>query len=824
MKADDHNPKVPASHHAQAFGGPGLPPTWSSSAKEAVGTAYSVGSRVWFTLADGILTEVFYPTIDRPQIRDFQFLVSDGESFFHEEKRDMLTEMEAIEDHTLGYRVTKIDPGGRYKLFKQIICDPHQSCLLIHTRFEIAPEWKGRLHLYALLAPRLEGRGGNNSARRAQVGGKSILLCWQERTHLAMSASRPFVKTSCGYVGSSDGWQDLKADFRLDWEFEHAEQGNIAVTAEIDLSSTNEFTLGLAFGDGAHAAISTLFQALSIPFQKRLQRFTEQWHRVCCNILDLDRYAGDQGRLYRISRELLLAHEDKTYAGALVASASIPWGEAKGDEDLGGYHLVWTRDMVNTATALLACGNTETPRRALVYLASSQRPDGGFPQNFWIDGTPYWTGIQLDEVAYPVVLAWRLWKADALGDFDPYAMIKAAASFLIRNGPVTQQERWEENSGYSPSTLAITIVALICAADFARSLGEDIVARFIEDYADFLESHVERWTVTTEGTLVKGISNHYIRIHPVDVGEYFPEEDPNSGTLVIANQPPGHRREFPAKEIVDAGFLELVRYGIRPAGDPLVEESLEVVDSYLKVETPTGPCWRRYNHDGYGQRADGGPYVGWGTGRPWPLLTGERGHYELAAGRDPRKHVLAMESFASSGGMLPEQIWDDRNLPGSRMHLGGPTGAAMPLVWAHGEYIKLLRSVSDGQPFDLVPIVARRYLNGAGRQDLEIWKPNRQVHQVAPGSTLRVQAPKPFLLHWSMDSWWTTHDSESQPNPLGISHVDLPIPHTQQEPVRFTFFWTNEQQWEGHDSEVKISQAGMVIRRAPTVRGQAAVA
>lgn len=807
MKGNRYNPALKPEETPDAFGRPGLPPAWSSSAKEAVGTAYSVASRIWFTLADGILTETFYPTIDRPQIRDFQLLVSDGESFFHEEKRDMDTEMEPIEDHTLGYRVTNRDRGGRYRLIKQIICDPHQPCLLIHVRLEMAPEWKGRLHLYALLNPHIEGRGWNNSARRAEASGKTILLCWQERTHLAMGVSNNFIKTSCGYVGKSDGWQDLNDNFQMDWEFEHAGQGNIAVIGEIDLSSTDEFTLGLSFGDGAHAAVSTLLQALNTSFDRQLARFSEQWHRVCCNILDLDGHAGDGGQLYRLSHNVLLAHEDKTYAGAFIASASIPWGEAKSDEDLGGYHLVWTRDLVNTATALLACGNTETPCRALVYLAASQQADGGFPQNFWIDGTPYWRGVQLDEVAYPVVLAWRLWKANALAQFDPYPMVKAAAGYLIRHGPVTQQERWEENSGYSPSTLAINIAALICAADFARSRSDENAALFMEEYADFLESHIGHWTVTNEGTLVDGIPEHYIRIHPVRLGDDSPDENPNSGTIGLANQPPGEGWEFPAKEIVDAGFLELVRYGIRPAGDPLIERSLKVVDAVLKVETPAGPCWRRYNHDGYGQRPDGGHYVGWGKGRAWPLLTGERGHYEIAAGRDANEYIMAMEGFTSKGGMLPEQVWDETDLPDAGMYLGRPSGSAMPLVWAHAEYIKLLRSAADRRPFDLIPIVAERYLRGAGRKDLEVWKPSRRVRHVALGHTLRIQAPQPFCLHWSMDGWQTAHDTDSESAGLGIHFVDLPVGSAEQGPVRFTFYWPVRQDWEGQDYEVAISQA-----------------
>ena len=595
----------------KAFGWPGIPPKWTSSSKEGVGTAYSTSARIWFTVSHGILNEIYHPTIDRPQIRDMQFLITDGETFFHEEKRDLESEIEYIERDTLGFRIVSADRERRYRIVKEIIADPHQPCVLLHARLEASTRWLGRLQLYALLAPHLEVGGWGNSARKLGVAGNSILVAWKGRTYLALGANVGFTKTSCGYVGASDGWQDLKHNLRMDWDFDRAEDGNVAVIGQIDIAKNPEFTLGLAFGDGLHAAVSMLTQSLSVPFATHRTKYIEQWHRVCCEILDLDKYSRDEGCLYRISHNLLLAHEDKTFAGAMIASASIPWGEAKGDEDLGGYHLVWTRDMVNSVTALLACGDTITPRRALVYLACSQRPDGGFPQNFWIDGTPYWSGIQLDEVAFPVILAWRLWKADALGDFNPYPMVKAAATFLIRNGPMTHQERWEENSGYSPSTLAANIAALICAADFARTRGEEQSARFLEQYADFLESHVEDWTVTTQGDLVREIPRHYIRILPTTINDVAPDEDPNRRMLAIRNRPPGEPWEFPAKDIVDAGFLELVRYGIRKPGDPLIEHSLRVIDAVLKVDTPFGPCWRRFRR--VGERASlAAPH--WGTG------------------------------------------------------------------------------------------------------------------------------------------------------------------------------------------------------------------
>ena len=406
-------------------------------------------------------------------------------------------------------------------------------------------------------------------------------------TWLALGGTRPSSARSCGYVGTTDGWSDLAANFKLDYHFAAAQDGNIALTGEIDLRQSRHFTLGLTFGHTLHRAVTTLFQSLGMPFREHRDRFLEQWQRAGRSFYPLEKFAGDGGALYVRSRELLLAHEDKNYPGAFIASLSIPWGETKGDEDLGGYHLVWTRDMVNSATGLLAAGDLTPPLRALIYLACSQQADGGFPQNFWTDGQPYWHGIQLDEVAYPIVLAWRLDRVDALRDFDPYPMVLAAARYLMTHGPATQQERWEENSGFSPSTLASNIAALICAATFADERGDLATAVFLRDYADFLESHLEAWTVTTQGTLVPGIPRHFIRILPADVNDPEPgAEDPNRATILISNRPPNSQREFPAREVVDAGFLELVRYGIRTAGDPLIEDSLRVVDAVLKFDAP----------------------------------------------------------------------------------------------------------------------------------------------------------------------------------------------------------------------------------------------
>ncbi len=790
-----------------AFGAPGIEPRWTRSDKSAVGTAYFAGSRLWFTLAAGIVSELYYPTIDRPQIRDLQLLITDGATFFHDERRDTDWTLQQISDHSLGYRVVNRGREQDYRIVKEIICDPHYACLLANTRIEGDESLLQRLKVYALLAPHLEGYGWGNSGYVDTRVDRKLLVATRGGTWLAMGASVPLLKCSCGYVGRSDGWTDLASNHQLDWEFDAAENGNIALVAELDLSRTREFTLGVAFGDTHHNATTTLAQSIAVPFASHRQRFIEQWQRSCGHVSPIKGTCGDAGTLYRRSHSLLLAHEDKTYPGALIASLSIPWGESKSDDELGGYHLVWPRDMVHSATALLATGNQATPYRSLIYLACSQCPDGGFYQNFWISGEPYWTGVQLDEVSFGMLLAWRVQEAGALQGFDPYPMVLRAAGYLVRKGPATPQERWEENSGYSPSSLAATIAALGCAAEMARARGDRHTSDYLWQYADFLEAHLEPWCITTEGTLVPGLPKHYIRILPVEIGDPRPFEDPNRAIVALKNRGPGQQVWFPAKDVVDGGFLELVRYGIRSANDPVIEDTVQVIDAVLKVDTPFGPCWRRYNHDGYGQHDDGRPFDGTGRGRGWPLLAGERGHYELAVGRDVTPYIRAMEGFAQ-GGMLPEQIWDAADLPERRMWRGQPTGAAMPLVWAHAEYLTLLRSVADGRVYDFLPHVAERYLGGKRPSaPIEFWTFGRHAPRIKAGHTLRIQTQAPFGLRWSVDEWRTVHDSPGRATPLGVWYIDLEIERHQRAPVRFTFRWAHPERWEGRDFEVTVVPA-----------------
>jgi glucoamylase len=793
-----------------AFGSPGIPPKWTRGAKDGIGTSYSADSKIWYTLWRGTLTEIYYPTVDTPQTRDMEYLISDGQTFFHEEKRHLNSEIERLQHHDLGYRITNSDPQGRYRIRKEVISDPHLPTVLQHTRLEISNDLLDNFHLYALCAPHLDGGGANNNAYVVENSGRDLFVAEKDGTWLVMGASIPFKRLSCGYVGASDGWTDLNDNMVMDWEFDRALNGNVAVMGELDLGTkkmNTEFTLAISLGDSLHNAITTLYQSLGVEYSDHQMRFLEQWERPYSRLIELNRATGDNGDLCHTSFSTILAHEDKSYPGAMIASLSIPWGETKGDEDKGGYHLVWTRDMIYSATALLAAGNIETPLRALIYLSTSQQEDGSFAQNFWVDGLKYWGGVQLDEVALPIILAWRLQKANALQAFDPYEMVVRAARFLLMNGPATAQDRWEEAGGYSPSTLATNIAALICASQFCRWRGDEKSGRFLEEHADFLESHLESWTCTKSGTLVPGITQHYVRINPVDVHDPTPNEDLNSAMLVLANQPPNSRYAYPAKEIVDGGFLELVRYGIRSPSDKLIVDSLKVIDAVLKIDTPFGPCWHRYNHDGYGERENGEPFQGWGVGRAWPLLTAERGLYELAAGNGVKSYIETMEKLSSATGLLPEQVWDSADIPEAHLHLGRPTGSVMPLCWAHAEYLKLIRSASEGKVFDLIPEIEDRYIKKCAVKSLtktiEVWKHNRQPRSINSGTLLRIQASQEFVLHFSFDDWKTVNDADSMSTNLGVDFVDMVSPE-ERTSIKFTFYWPRSNSWEGKDYFVNI--------------------
>ncbi len=384
-----------------AFGAPGIVPRWTSGAKEAVGTAYSVASKVWFTVVNGCLTEVYHPTIDTPQIRDMQFLITRRRDVLPRRAAVADTEIHAMDEAALGVSGDGVRSRGALpaaQIHHHRSLSEHGAGAYDHRCND---EWMRKLRVYVLCAPHLNIGGYGNTGEVVYLQDRTLLTANKENMHMVLTATVPFLKASVGYVGASDGWTDLEKNKRMEWQFDYAPDGNVALMGELDLRASRTFTVALSFGDTRQSAVMAAYQSLSAPFERVRQNVIKQWARTEHRAVVGELEGEHNQHLFATSINLLLAHEDKSYPGALIASMSIPWGERKGDEELGGYHLVWSRDMVQSASALLSVGDLSTPLRSLIYLAVAQLENGSFYQNFWIDGRPYWKGVQLDEVAFP---------------------------------------------------------------------------------------------------------------------------------------------------------------------------------------------------------------------------------------------------------------------------------------------------------------------------------------------------------------------------------------------------------------------------------------
>ena len=793
-----------------APGSPGISARWTSSAKSGVGTALTARSRVWFTLSHGILNEIYYPRIDQACTRDFGLIVTDGQSFFSEEKRDASSTLEPIADGVPAFAITSTCNRGRYRLKKLVLTDPDRDVVLQRIDFEALEGSIANYHLYALLAPHLVNRGAGNSAWIDDYKGVPMLFAEGSGTTLALGCSAPFLARTTGFVGVSDGWQDLSQHFELRWRYDHAPNGNVALTGEIDLKAcAGSFVLALGFGRSAAEAALHVRASLNDGVDQALAGYAASWRAWQAALLPLDAQASSgQPNTYRISTAVLRTHEESSYAGGYIASLSIPWGFAKGDEDLGGYHLVWPRDLVETAGGLLAAGARSEARRIMRYLQAIQEPDGHWPQNCWLDGTPYWNGVQMDECAFPILLADLARREVDLPQAELrglWPMVKQAATFIAMNGPVTAQDRWEEDGGYSPFTLAVEIAALLAAADLAEQIAAPEAAAYLRETADIWNGLIERWIYAVDTPLAKevGVDGYYVRIAPPETAD---AASPLDGFVPIKNRPPqgsGQR----ASLMVSPDALALVRFGLRAPDDPRIRNTVRVIDALLKVDLPAGPCWRRYNGDGYGEHEDGAAFDGTGVGRPWPLLTGERAHYELAAGNRAAAEALlaTLEGFASDGHLLPEQVWDAPDIPERELFRGRPSGSAMPLVWAHAEHVKLLRSLADGRVFDMPPQPRQRYQIEAVRSRHCVWRFNNKCRSLAAGSILRVELLAAAAIHWTSDAWRTIRDTPTQDSGFGIYFADLDTAGLAAGGgIVFTIRWTDAERWEGVDFGIAI--------------------
>jgi glucoamylase len=791
-----------------APGWPGTPGRWTSSAKSGVGTAVSRDSRVWFTLSHGILNEIYYPRVDHACTRDLGFIVTDGRSYFSEEKRHARSKTSQVAPGIPAYRLLNTATDGRHRIEKEVLTDPWRDVVLQRVRFIPLEGTLADYRLYVLLAPHLANRGGGNTAWVGDYKGTPMLFAERAHYALALASTAPWLARSVGFVGVSDGWQQLRAHKRLTTSYARAENGNVAVTGEVDLVSSNgTFVMAIGFGPTAMEAGQHTLISLIEDFgetQREYIRAWKAWHTKLKGGVP----PKAQGPLYRASAAVLRTHESKRVEGGIIASLSIPWGFSKPDDDLGGYHLVWPRDLVQTAGACIALGAHEHVRRVLRYLQVTQESDGHWTQNMWLNGTPYWRGIQMDETALPVLLvdlAARHGVLDAGARDALWPMLRKAVAFLIRHGPQSPQDRWEEAPGYSPFTLAVEIAALLVAADVADAVGEKTAATHLRETADAWNASIERWLYVKDTALARqhGVDGYYVRVTQPDL-----RDGPRDGLVRIANRP-APESLVRTDSVVSLDALALVRFGLRAASDGRIVNTVKVVDATLKVDTPRGPVWHRYHGDGYGEHADGGPFDGTGIGRAWPLLTGERAHYELAAGRPDvaRQLARALEAIAGDHGLLPEQVWDTDDIPEGELFIGQPSGSAMPLVWAHAEYIKLFRSLHEGEVFDRPPQTVQRYLAGRASSSRVIWRFDQQLRTMPEGATVRIETGAAAIVRWSTDGWQTAHDTATRDSTLDVHVADLPFIGMLQADGRvdFTFYWPGARRWEGADFRIGVA-------------------
>lgn len=703
--------------------------SWAPSDNTILGTAQNTTSDVWFTGNRGIIGEVFYPTADTPNTTALQFLIGDSNhTWVNQEKTDTVSKVLLFNDHSLAWIVTNTAKNGDYQLTKTIYADPARNSVVQQVTFKALQGHLADYLLYVYYDPTIHNKGDNNNSYTKTFQGKTMLVSTSGAGKFAsaLAASLPYQAgmTSSGFMGQSDGLTDLQGktncgssscpDYTMNYTYNEALDGNTVQTGLLDLSNNGKtdlssitsisFNLVLSFGQssGSTDAISGAEQTLLGTLNDQsnmLATYVSQWNNfddslrappVIGNTATIQQARQQE---YYLAANVLKASQDKQ-TGAFVAGLGTPWGASNGDQDSGGYHLVWERDMYEFSSALIVAGDTSDPKRALLWAFTQQQQAGGlFPQNSYVDGTPYYTGIQLDEQAFPIMLAWKLGVTDKQ---DYLQHIKPAADLIVKTGGVTGEERWEENGGYSPSTIAAEISGLVCAANIARINGDTASQQRYLSTADFYRKMVIAWTYTTTG--------------PLGNGHYFERIDSNGNpndadTIQIQNG----GGTYDERSVVDMGFLELVRQGIYPANSPYITSSLQVVDATIEETINGNQYWHRYNHDGYGEHADGSNYDGTGIGRLWPILSGERGIYEVAAGQGADQYLTAMLAAANGSGMIPEQVWG--NTAPTGFTPGTPTNSMNPLNWAMGEYITLLFSISEHTIADVVSITAQRYAN-----------------------------------------------------------------------------------------------------------------
>ncbi len=759
----------------EAFGGPGIAPTWCSSDKDFVTTALGA-ARLWATIGHGVIDEVYWPSTGEPQVRDFTFYLV-GESHFVDLKRVRRYRLSTPGPALPALTITHY--GDDYELVLDVQPDARRDAVLVRYRIQ------GPYRLVAILAPHLGSTGRDNRAWVDDGTG------YAERGEFALclSANAPFRQLSCGYVGYSDGWQDLHRHGRLTYDFSSASHGTVALSGE---AQGQAGVLALAFAESSTGAHTLVRTALAEGFEAVRAEFLHRWDLWSAH-LKLPRPDARLGDAGLLSAAVLKVHEDRTYPGAVVASMSVPWGNTT--DTLGGYHLVWPRDATLTAFALLAANKPHEARHILAHLIATQRRDGRWPQNYFPSGIPFWTGLQLDEAAFPVLLAAKLREAGDRELPGTAQMVRAAVAFVANTGPYSEQDRWEENPGFNPFTLAVAISALIAAAPWLTP-AERTAA---EELADDWNERLECWCYVRGTALARelNVEGYYVRIATTDKSGEL------TGTVVLRNR---EGEQILASALVSLDFSYLVRLGLRSAHDRRVRDTIVVVDKLLRVETPSGALYHRYNEDGYGEHPDGRAFDGNGVGRAWPLLAGERGHLALQSGEDPLPYLNTIWNCASLGGMLPEQVWDAEPIEALELAPGRPSGSAMPLLWAHAEFLKLLVAREQGQPVEMLHSVQGRYGGAAVSARVWHWRHEAPIARLEAGRALRIQDNEAFSLHFGFDGWQQVQERAATPGLFGLWTVELSAAELAAHGA-LDFTRRYGEQWEGADHQVLLGHS-----------------
>jgi glucoamylase len=746
-----------------ATDGPGALSHFDLARKDCVGTARNTTSKVWFTVADGVLSDVYFPTNDNTNVETLQYLVSDGSSFTDLQTRDMTYTVEATDDRALTCRVTTTARSGRYKIVTDYTTDPLRPTVLIRSRFVAL---KGRLsdyHLYVRHDPTLNGNGGGGSATTANggaddgglasAGGHTLLVGSDVVTktqaanrdyaipvHSALDVSHGFDQATNGFAGQpSDGLVQLDTSYALSAPHDSAVHGNVVQVGRVPLGHSGRFTLALGYGDTQAKAVSASQGSLKRGFHHARHDYERGWNAYDASLVRPRRPHGASSQHwndildeYYLSANYVKAAEDKTFPGAIAASLTSPWGQAVSAGDpkntyFGSYREVFARDLYEAWTAAFLDGDRRTATDMTRFLFErQQQADGSMPRNSLPNGklAPDSFNTQLDECAYPLIMA----LAVGLTDSGYYkAHIAPAANFVASHGPAFGPERWEEQSGFSPSTISAEIAGLIAAAIIADKNGDQDSARVWRATADEFQRNLKKWTLTTNGPL--SAHPYFIRLSK--------NGDPNEAVVYnVGNGGP----DLDQRSVIDAGFLEYARLGLLRPDDADILASLPVVDATIKRTTASGDGFLRYNGDGYGDGAtDGHPWApsNKGTGHPWPVLGGERGQYEIDRGAvgSAITRLDAMRNMSSGVGLIAEQVWDlpdlapspfgtDPTIASIGFRNGKPDGSASALTWSAGQFVRLTLDTAAGSILDRPRYTVDRYIRHAqGQTALSVTAP-----------------------------------------------------------------------------------------------------